>query len=52
MVKYLGSVLVEAPSNDEATAEAIDTIMTMVREDYKMLHNPCCMGLDFEALHV
>jgi hypothetical protein len=33
MVKYLGSVLVEAPSNDEATAEAINTIITMVRDD-------------------
>ncbi|KDR18200.1 Low density lipoprotein receptor adapter protein 1 [Zootermopsis nevadensis] len=37
MVKYLGSVLVEAPSNDEATAEAIDTIMTMVNVSGKKL---------------
>jgi hypothetical protein len=32
MVKYLGSTLVETPSNEAATAEAIKTIITMVRE--------------------
>jgi hypothetical protein len=31
MVKYLGSTLVETPSNEEATAEAIKTIITMVK---------------------
>jgi hypothetical protein len=34
MVKYLGSTLVETPSNEEATAEAIKTIITMVRRKY------------------
>lgn len=30
-LKYLGSTLVETPSNEEATAEAIKTVITMVR---------------------
>lgn len=29
-LKYLGSTLVETPSNEEATAEAIKTVITMV----------------------
>lgn len=36
MVKYLGSTLVETPSNEEATAEAIKTIITMVKEENKL----------------
>lgn len=30
-LKYLGSTLVETPSSEEATAEAIKTVITMVR---------------------
>ena len=29
-LKYLGSTLVETPSSEEATAEAIKTVITMV----------------------
>ncbi|PSN46838.1 hypothetical protein C0J52_09577 [Blattella germanica] len=37
MVKYLGSTLVETPSNEEATAEAIKTIITMAKASGKKL---------------
>ena len=33
-LKYLGSTLVETPSSEEATAEAIKTVITMVRIIY------------------
>lgn len=33
-LKYLGSTLVETPSSEEATAEAIKTVITMVRTLY------------------
>lgn len=33
-LKYLGSTLVETPSSEEATAEAIKTVITMVRFTY------------------
>lgn len=39
MVKYLGSTLVETPSNEEATAEAIKTIITMVKWENKLQFN-------------
>lgn len=32
-LKYLGSTLVETPSSEEATAEAIKTIITMVQKN-------------------
>lgn len=36
-LKYLGSTLVETPSSEEATAEAIKTVITMVRKTYPTL---------------
>ncbi|XP_066993552.1 low density lipoprotein receptor adapter protein 1-A [Anabrus simplex] len=36
-VKYLGSTLVETPSNEEATAEAIKTVITMAKASGKKL---------------
>uniref|UniRef100_A0A0C9R9S7 Ldlrap1 protein n=1 Tax=Fopius arisanus TaxID=64838 RepID=A0A0C9R9S7_9HYME len=36
-LKYLGSTLVETPSSEEATAEAIKTVMTMVKASGKKL---------------
>lgn len=36
-LKYLGSTLVETPSSEEATAEAIKTVITMVRFFYLIL---------------
>lgn len=36
-VKYLGSTLVEKPSSEEATAEAVKTVMTMAKASGKKL---------------
>nr|CAD7414995.1 unnamed protein product [Timema poppensis] len=37
LVKYLGSTLIETPSSEEATAEAIKTIITMAKASGKKL---------------
>ncbi|KAG7197829.1 hypothetical protein KM043_001643 [Ampulex compressa] len=37
ILKYLGSTLVETPSNEEATAEAIRTVVTMAKMNGKKL---------------
>ncbi|XP_076756037.1 low density lipoprotein receptor adapter protein 1 [Xylocopa sonorina] len=40
-LKYLGSTLVETPSSEEATAEAIKTVITMAKASGKKLQRVC-----------
>ncbi|XP_063244241.1 low density lipoprotein receptor adapter protein 1-A-like [Bacillus rossius redtenbacheri] len=47
LVKYLGSTLIETPSSEEATAEAIKTIITMAKASGKKLPRvELCINLD------